>query len=87
MNIHLTKHFEQYIAGKVESGKYNNASEVVRAGLRALEEQEKLYQLRLEELRLQITQGFAGPFEDFDPEEIRTMGRQMLAARNSQPKS
>ncbi|MCU0352734.1 MAG: type II toxin-antitoxin system ParD family antitoxin [Cytophagales bacterium] len=86
MNIHLTKHFEEFIAGKVQSGKYNNASEVVRAGLRALEQQEKLYQLRLEELRDKIAKGFEGPFEAFDHEEIRNMGRQMQAAQNNKPK-
>ena len=47
MNIHLTKHFEEYIAGKINSGTFNNASEVVRAGLRALELQEKLLENRL----------------------------------------
>ncbi|WP_262886636.1 ribbon-helix-helix domain-containing protein [Pontibacter russatus] len=28
MNIHLTKHFEEYIAGKINSGTFNNTSEV-----------------------------------------------------------
>ena len=41
MNIALTKHFEELIARLVESGRYNNSSEVVRAGLRILEEEEK----------------------------------------------
>ena len=34
MNIALTKHFEEVIARLVDSGRYNNSSEVVRAGLR-----------------------------------------------------
>ena len=33
MNIALTKHFEDLIARLVASGRYNNSSEVVRAGL------------------------------------------------------
>ena len=33
MNIALTKHFEELIARLVASGRYNNSSEVVRAGL------------------------------------------------------
>jgi antitoxin ParD1/3/4 len=37
MNIALTKHFEALIESLVASGRYNNASEVVRAGLRNLE--------------------------------------------------
>jgi len=41
MKIALTKHFEELIARLVESGRYNNSSEVVRAGLRILEAEEK----------------------------------------------
>jgi len=37
MNVALTKHYEQLIDNLISSGRYNNASEVVRAGLRALE--------------------------------------------------
>jgi len=36
MNIALTRHFEQLIQRLIASGRYNNASEVVRAGLRKL---------------------------------------------------
>ena len=38
MNIGLTKHFEDLIERLVDSGRYNNSSEVVRAGSRILEE-------------------------------------------------
>lgn len=41
MNVALTKHYENLIADLVASGRYNNASEVVRAGLRALEKNER----------------------------------------------
>ena len=41
MNIALTKHFEELIARLVASGRFNNSSEVVRAGLRILEDEEK----------------------------------------------
>lgn len=41
MNIALTKHFEELIARLVESGRYNNSSEVVRAGLRILDAAER----------------------------------------------
>lgn len=40
MNIALTKHFEELIERLVGSGRYNNSSEVVRAGLRILEAEE-----------------------------------------------
>jgi Arc/MetJ-type ribon-helix-helix transcriptional regulator len=41
VNIALTKHFEELIARLVASGRYNNSSEVVRAGLRILDAEEK----------------------------------------------
>jgi putative addiction module CopG family antidote len=41
MNIALTKHFEELIERLVASGRYNNSSEVVRAGLRILDEEER----------------------------------------------
>src|SRR5436190_21690105 len=42
MNISLTPELEQFVQGKVESGLYNNASEVVREGLRLLKEQDEV---------------------------------------------
>ena len=41
MNIALTKHFEALIDRLISSGRYNNSSEVVRAGLRNLEAEEQ----------------------------------------------
>ena len=40
MNVALTPHWEGYIQQLIEGGRYNNASEVVRAALRRLEEVE-----------------------------------------------
>jgi antitoxin ParD1/3/4 len=39
-NIALTRHFDQFVQTKVESGRYQSASEVVREALRLLEERE-----------------------------------------------
>lgn len=39
-NIALTPHFDQFLQGKVASGRYQSASEVVREGLRLLEERD-----------------------------------------------
>lgn len=40
MNVALTTHWEGFIRQLIESGRYNNASEVVRAALRKLQEVE-----------------------------------------------
>ncbi len=40
MNVALTNHFEGFIKQLITSGRYNNASEVVRAALRKLQESE-----------------------------------------------
>ena len=81
MNIHLTKHFEEYIAQKINSGTYNNASEVVRAGLRALEQQEKLMGNRLEELKAEIEKGYLGEPQPFDAAAIKQKARGLMAQR------
>jgi antitoxin ParD1/3/4 len=50
----LGDHFDHFIDAQLESGRFNNASEIVRAGLRLLEEQEQLRQLRVEDIRRSI---------------------------------
>ena len=52
-SVSLGDHFEQFIAGQVDSGRYGSASEVVRAGLRLLEATES----RLEILRNALVAG------------------------------
>ncbi len=47
--------YEEFIAGQIESGRFNNASEVVRAGLRMLED----YEARVTDLRASIDVGDA----------------------------
>ena len=42
MNVSLTPELEKFVDSKVESGLYNNASEVVREGLRLLKEQDEI---------------------------------------------
>jgi antitoxin ParD1/3/4 len=54
MNISLTPELEKLVGEKVRSGRYASASEVIREGLRLLEEQEALKQHRLAEIRRKI---------------------------------
>lgn len=61
-SVALSPHFEHFIREQVESGRYNNASEVVRAGLRLLEDQQQQASLKLDALRAAIETGLAsGP--------------------------
>ena len=58
MNVSFTEKQERYIAAQLESGDYQNASEVVRDALRLHE----LYRRKvIEELRLEIDKGWDGP--------------------------
>lgn len=57
MNVSLTPELEQLINQKVSSGLYNSASEVIREGLRLLQEQDELKRIRQESLREEILEG------------------------------
>ncbi|GLS19062.1 addiction module antitoxin [Labrys miyagiensis] len=50
----LGEHFEHFIDAQLEEGRFNNASEIVRAGLRLLEEQTQLHQLRVSDIKRSI---------------------------------
>ncbi len=58
-NINLTEHFDHFVQRQVSSGRYSNASEIVREALRLLEEQEQERQAKLKALRQAAQQGFA----------------------------
>jgi len=55
----LGDHFERFVKAQVESGRYNNASEVLRAGLRLLEDEQQLRAEKLAELDRLIQAGLA----------------------------
>jgi antitoxin ParD1/3/4 len=57
-NINLTEHFDHFVQRQVSSGRYSNASEIVREALRLLEEQEQERQAKLKALRQAAKQGF-----------------------------
>jgi len=68
-SVALSPHFETFIRQQVDSGRFNNVSEVVRAGLRLLEEREAEQAAKLQALREAIAVGLAsGP--DLSEEEV-----------------
>jgi antitoxin ParD1/3/4 len=82
----IGKHFEDMIEDLLESGRYSTASEIMREGLRLVEEREERRRVKLEALRAEIQKGFdSGPMEEVDlsewMESIKQRGRQRLAAR------
>jgi antitoxin ParD1/3/4 len=65
-SITLGDYFDQFIQSILKEGRYKNASEVVRAGLRLLEEQEQ----KIIVLRQALEEGInSGTAEDFNPDE------------------
>ena len=53
----IGSHFEGFIQDQIKQGRYASASEVVRDGLRVLEDREKLRAAKLEALRADIRHG------------------------------
>jgi len=65
-SIALGEHFEDFVRFGINQGRYKNASEVIRAGLRLLEEEEQKFYA----LKLAIQEGIdSGIVENFDPIE------------------
>ncbi len=56
-NINLTEHFDRFVERQVSSGRYSNASEIVRDALRLLEEKEQEREAKLKALRQAAKEG------------------------------
>jgi antitoxin ParD1/3/4 len=64
-SISLGNYFDQFVQAQVSAGRYKNVSEVIRAGLRLLENEES----KATALRKAIQEGIdSGIAHDFDPE-------------------
>ncbi len=64
-SISLGSYFDDFIQNRLSSGRYKNASEIVRAGLRLLEDEESKFQA----LKTSIQEGLdSGLSVDFNPE-------------------
>lgn len=66
-SITLGNHFDDFVQSRISAGRYKNASEVIRAGLRLLEEEED----KVAALKKAIQEGIdSGIAEDFEPEQF-----------------
>lgn len=66
-SVTLGDHFDEFVAEKIEQGRFQSISEVVRAGLRKLEEDEA----KLEALRAKLAAGeSSAPVDDFGRESF-----------------
>lgn len=84
MNVSLTPELEKLVNDKVKSGRYNSASEVVREGLRLLQDQDELRRIRTDELRREIMLGVDqirnGQYTEINTEkELVEFGERIIA--------
>jgi putative addiction module antidote protein, CC2985 family len=75
-------HYEAFAKRLVASGRYASVSEVLRDGLRLMEEREALREWKLGELKKAIQEGIdSGDAGPMGAEEIMREGRRILAER------
>ena len=76
-SVSLTEHQQRFVASLVESGRYHGVSEVVRAGLRLLEEREEQRQALIRRFEAAVQEGLdSGPSRPLDMEEIIRTARE-----------
>lgn len=82
LNVSLTDELVQFVKGKVDSGRYTSASEVVREALRLLEKQDSQEVEKLRWLQQAWKEGIdGGDYRPLDIETIKAEGRKRLAAK------
>jgi antitoxin ParD1/3/4 len=81
-NINLTPQMDKFVESKIRKGEYANASEVLRAGLRALEKSEQEDRAKLKALREAIISGEnSGVFEGDIAEDMRAYLKQLAPGK------
>lgn len=77
-SVTLSDHFNRFVEAQVASGRYGSASEVIREGLRLVEERER----RLDDLNAAIDAGLeSGVAEEFSWDAVRREGRRIAGER------
>jgi antitoxin ParD1/3/4 len=83
MNVSLTPELEKFVSAKVESGRYNSASEVVREALRLLEEHDQAKTAQRAEFNQELGRRLDAldRGQHVDPAEVRARLRSKSEAR------
>ena len=86
MNVSLTADLEKFVNGKVKSGRYNSASEVVREALRLLEQHEQARNVQLSEFNQELGRRLASldRGEHVDPAKTRARLQRKSEERRKQ---
>jgi antitoxin ParD1/3/4 len=75
MTVNIGDHFEKLIGELISGGRFQNQSEVIRAGLRLLEDREYAHDEALEAELLARTESPSAPWTKADFAKIRKLGR------------
>ena len=90
-NVVLSEHQQQLVETLVQSGRYQNASEVLREGLRLIEDRDRFEDTKLKALTRAARQGWAdisaGRYSDVADDELEDFVGQLglRAAQRAQP--
>lgn len=90
-SVALTDHLESFIQAQIANGQYNNASEVVRDGLRLLERQQLIEAAKLQALRQAAQAGIndiaVGRLKELNPADldnyVAKLGKPAASRRSS----
>ena len=85
MNVSLTPELEKFVDDKVDSGLYNNASEVIRESLRLLKEHDEIRVKWREQISTRLAPGPARELVDGDEVFRRIDKRIKKAGRKASP--
>lgn len=69
-SINLGEHFEKFVQQQIEHGRYQNVSEVVRAGLRLLEDYEMNAEARARRIKAKIDEAWDDPRPSLPANEV-----------------
>ncbi len=82
-NVSLGQHFEEFVSRQISEGRFQNASEVVRAGLRLLEDHELTRAERMARLARAINAAYDDPQADVPAADAFSRLEERFAADNA----